>query len=555
MNKIKNFYIADFETSSEEWLSVDSYARVWLFDLCWSGKHSHVTGTDISEFIDVCRSIATRRGTKIYFHNLKFDGHFIVDYILRNENKEDSNIVGHDTILSDMGIWYEIRVEFDTGIVRFLDSYKLLPISVAGIARTFELPISKLHINYEKYREPGYRPTETEIEYVRSDTEIVCLALERFFARNLRGMTLASASFNNFKNTYQKWNYDYLFPVLDIETDDTIRLAYKGGYTYLKPEYEGVDLDNVTVLDINSMYPWQMREGVLPYGVPVLFTGKYEEDKRYPLYIQHIKVMFQVKHNHLPTIQIKGNFRFIGTEYLKDSGDDTVDLVLTKPDLELFLDHYEIEYIEYIDGMKFHGQRGIFDEFVDNWIHEKETSTGGQRFIAKRILNSCYGKTAMNPHKFKKVPVLIDDEVKYVLSDEELSDPVYTACAAFITAYARSYIIREGQKHYDRIIYFDTDSMHLLGHEIPGDLWIDDNNLGSFKVEEQCDRARYLRAKTYIHETNGVIEVKAAGMPKEAKEFVTWENFRIGAEYTGKLTGKRVKGGYVLVETTFKISK
>ena len=97
--------------------------------------------------------------------------------------------------------------------------------------------------------------------------------------------------------------------------------------------------------------------------------------------------------------------------------------------------------------------------------------------------------------------------------------------------------------------------MHLNGFDIPEGLFIDEVELGAFKVEEKADRARYIRPKTYIHETNGELLIRCAGMPKECHKYVTFDNFKPGSIYPGKLIGRAVKGGYVLKETTFEIKE
>lgn len=437
--------------------------------------------------------------------------------------------------------------------ITFLDSYKKFPISVEQIANTYNLPINKGEIDYNRYRPIEYSPSKEEIEYINNDTEIVYRALELSYKINDTSRTSASSAFKDFKSDFEERYFQYLMPVLDLTTDDDIRKSYKGGFTYLMPEYRNKVINNVLVLDINSMYPWAMYNCVLPYGVPIYFTGKYKEDEKYNLYIQHIKAVFHVKENHIPAIGLKNVFMF-ATEYIIET-DEEIDLFLTKPDLELFFEQYEIEYIEYIDGYKFKGMTGIFKDFIDRNMKIKKESKGGMRYIAKLRLNSCYGKTALNPRRRTKHCYLENEELVLENGDEEIKEPIYTACAAFITAYCRKNIIESGQKCYERIIYFDTDSMHLNGFDIPEGLFIDEVELGAFKVEEKADRARYIRPKTYIHETNGELLIRCAGMPKECHKYVTFDNFKPGSIYPGKLIGRAVKGGYVLKETTFEIKE
>lgn len=80
-----------------------------------------------------------------------------------------------------------------------------------------------------------------------------------------------------------------------------------------------------------------MYEKELPFGEPIFFQGEYKQDKVYSLYIQMITCSFKLKKNKIPTIQIKNNRLFFrANEYLENSQNEIVCLVLTNVDLKLF---------------------------------------------------------------------------------------------------------------------------------------------------------------------------------------------------------------------------
>ena len=143
--------------------------------------------------------------------------------------------------------------------------------------------------------------------------------------------------------------------------------------------------------------------------------------------------------------------------------------------------------------------------------------------------------------------------VRYVLDDPELREPVYTAMGAFITAYARDKTIRSAQAVYDRFIYADTDSLHLIGYDVPEGLEVHPTHLGAWKNEGCFTYSKFLRAKTYMETVDGVTKVTCAGMPDNVKEAVTYENFSSGSTFEGKLMPRRYPGGIVLEKTTFTI--
>ena len=44
------------------------------------------------------------------------------------------------------------------------------------------------------------------------------------------------------------------------DVDDFVRKSYHGGITYLKPEYEDIEINDIKVFDFNSLYPSVMHD-------------------------------------------------------------------------------------------------------------------------------------------------------------------------------------------------------------------------------------------------------------------------------------------------------
>lgn len=172
-----------------------------------------------------------------------------------------------------------------------------------------------------------------------------------------------------------------------------------------------------------------MKYEKLPYGDPVFFEGKYKKDSVYDLYIQSFSCSFKIKKNKIPTIQIKKDIRFFGNEYLESSHGEEVLLTLTSVDLELFLEHYDIFDVKWISGFKFKSMSGLFTKYVDKWterkINAKKEGNFGIYMISKIMLNSLYGKFALNPKVKGKYPYLDEDIVRYKTTDEETRKGLY----------------------------------------------------------------------------------------------------------------------------------
>lgn len=544
---------ADFETTVDP-----NDCRVWA--ACAVDIETLET-VHISNSIDSFFEWLQDKNTTCYFHNLKFDGEFILSYLLRNGYKysDSKKPKTFDALISDTGQWYSVTVIFDKQNkkykkVTFYDSLKKLPFKVATISKAFNLEDEKLEIDYKAYRAPDHELTEEEKRYIVNDCRIVAAALKIQFSKGLTKMTNASDALSGYKEIIDKKNFERWFPVLPVELDADIRRAYKGGFVYLHPKYKDArGLQGIT-LDVNSLYPSVMYGCVLPFGYPMYFEGKPETDEKYNLFIVRIECAFDLKPNHIPTLQLKNTRRFVETEYLTTSDGDIVEMTLTSVDLALLLDHYDVSSLRYINGYKFKGVTGLFKEYIDYWSHIKETNTGALRQLAKLMLNSLYGKFATNPNAVKKVPMIDHDGlVQYTLDDPDIRDPVYTAMGAFITAYARNKTIRSAQAVYDRFVYADTDSLTLIGDELPEGLDVHPTKLGCWAHEGAFSDSKFIRAKTYMKTIDGVDKVTCAGMPDNVKEKVTYENFHTGSTFTGKLMPRRCVGGVVLVDTTFTI--
>ena len=566
-------FTADFETAT--WLENETF--VWAWATVEIGNEENLEiGNNIDDFMKYCK---TQKNSTFYFHNLKFDGEFIIYWLLKHEfhhvqKREEIKDMTFTTLISDMGQFYNIVVYFKKGNkevhkVTFIDSLKIIPFSVEETAKYFNLEISKLKIDYNKVRKRNHILTDEEKDYIKNDILIMEKALNEIFNEGLTRMTRASNSLYDFTKIIGKGRFEHCFPHLEKSLDDEIRKAYKGGFTYLNPIYAEKDVENVVNLDVNSLYPHVMYDKILPFGLPKHYEGKYKEDKLYCLYIQKIICSFKIKKNKIPTIQIKNSMSFMANEYLESSNGELVMLTLTNIDLEMFLTHYDVFNIEYVEGWKFKGMNGIFKDYIDKWIKKKNDATisgnKGKRTLAKLMLNSLYGKFATSLEVRSKIPFLGDDDiVHYKLSEKEDKDGLYSPIACFITAYARQITIETSQKikeyslnkyNEDMYIYSDTDSIKttLNIKELEQFCNIDDVKLGFWKNEGIAEKGKWIRQKCYLEQINGEINITCAGLPKNCYSQVEWDNFKVGFTAHGKLTFKHVVGGVKLVETDFTI--
>lgn len=563
--------MADFETTTKR-----EDCRVWAWGATDIMQDNPVDdGIDLDSFIEYI----SERNSNTYFHNLKFDGEFIIAWLLKNGYehacKDDRGIPGlFKTLISDMGQMYSITVYWENGkTTEFRDSFKKLPMTIRRVAISFNLGLGKGELDYEAERPVGHILTDDERDYLHRDVKIAAQAMRQVLNSGMTKLTVASDSLAEFKRLSGKM-FDKFFPVLSYDMDTEIRRAYRGGFTYADKRFTGKINGAGIVLDVNSLYPSVMRNEVIPWGMPVYVKGKVEPTEDYPLTIFSVTFTAKLKKDHIPCIQIKGSSIFIPTQYLEEIDEPTT-LMMTNVDWELYNEQYDIDVYEWGGGWRFHGAAGMFNTYIDKWAKVKETSSDGLREIAKLHLNSLYGKFASNPNVSSNIPYLDNGVVKYKKGEDELRPPVYTAAGVFITSYARALTIRAAQDNYDVFAYADTDSLHLLtggGKEsIPANIDVHPTRMGAWKFEYAFDRSYYIRPKAYLEHLPDVepdahtkhcpeqcamdhsYVNRIAGLPEQISGSITHEDLTGDLVLHGKLRPVRVVGGIVLENTPFEL--
>lgn len=587
-------YVADFETTTNP-----QDCRVWAYAICDIEEPEKVIlGTTIDGFMEWCEEQTDN--PLVMFHNLRFDAHMIMDYLFRNNfkhvhEKKDRTSGTFSTLIGDTGQFYQLEVIFKkkgkrVQKITFRDSYKLIPIKVEEIPRNFGLEEQKLKLDYDCHNNlpKGTPLTQHEKDYVSHDVIIVAKAVKFFYDQGMDKMTIGACALDEYKKLVGKKNFQHWFPQLSLAYDVDVRQSYRGGFTWVNPEIAGKDIKEGICIDVNSLYPSQMRshDNPYPFGVPVFYEGEYKPDPIYPLFIQTFRCQFEIKPHRIPTIQIKHSI-FADNEYLSSSNGETVTLCLTSVDYELFLQQYNVYNPEYLGGWKYRATVGLFDAYIDKWTEAKikagKEGKKGLRQVAKLYLNSLYGKTASRLFGTEKIPFFDDEDdcIKYRFGEPEQRKGWYIACGSFVTSYARRLTITTGQKMLDDYYagksqiypcYADTDSWKCAspGFKLPEGVDIDPYRLGAWDYEGKWSDvgqkpgqgARFLRQKCYLYNYTEDTEsdnpeyhlkVTCAGMTEASHKYVNFDNFHIGSSYPGKLLPKIVPGGIVLKDVDFTI--
>lgn len=365
-------FVADFETTVYKGQTRTDVWAAALINLDDPDEQEYVKiMPTISTFMWHITEIARNCNIKCYFHNLRFDGSFILNFLKNSKYwKEDSyelheggvncgpvfNEEAHKLrnwhyryAISEKNQWYTITLKVYNHLIIFQDSLKLLPFSVKKMGEDFDLKHKKLEMEYDNHKD-GCEITPEERKYICNDVLVVKEALNFMKGQGHDGLTIGACCLKEFKRGFKKKDYIKLFPNLynfqipgldAPNVGEYIRKTYRGGWCYVKPEYAGKEFikgkdgfEMGVTADVNSLYPSMMEsESGNRYcvGLPQYWKGNYIPEEatikdRY--FFIHVKTRFYIKKDMLPTIQIKGSMWYPSREWLLNS--DVVDMRLPK---------------------------------------------------------------------------------------------------------------------------------------------------------------------------------------------------------------------------------
>ena len=550
-------YTADFECTVPNNENFETFTKthVWLACIMEVGGDDPAFFLTVKDFLDYCSKLSDRN-PEIYFHNLNYDGWFIIDYLMKSSkykqrtkrgklgSKEFRTMISNDS-------FYSFKICYKKKTITFKDSLKLLPFSVDTIAKSFKTKAQKLKgtVDYTKERDEDYQPTEQEFKYIENDVRVMAEALQHLEDRGmLKNLTIGSACMNEYKSILKSQNedFDLLFPVFSTETYNDLAGCYKGGWCFCKEESADLRGVNGNTYDVSSLYPWsqhsltdqQVKEyqklwpevryiqHVYPFEYPIKVTN-IDEIINYMgqdyLFIINFNCNLDIKKNHLPFLQSNSGF---GLESKFIEHVENLNLTLTCVAWELMFEQYDVSDVDINYCYFFSGATGLFDKYIDKWYNEKsEAGKRGDkvsRQIAKLYLNNLGGKFGTKTIGDQSVLSFNDDKIE-VKKEPISKDSVYLPAAAFMTDYGRCLTIRTAQANFDRFYYADTDSIHIVGK---AENCIIGHNLGEWENESSWTDARFIRQKTYLEYTTKTDEkdcepffnIKACGCPDTVKE-------------------------------------
>lgn len=515
--------------------------------------------TTIEGFIEILAMYAKRRQKiHVYAHNIGFD----IRVLNLPKVFNDRGYKSKPPILNNMVfIW---TVKTPSGTMEFLDTSNFGVRSVAALGA--DMGYDKMDVDFATV-------SDTDLmSYCIRDVEI----LEKFMLEYIRfclfhrlgeiKITLASQALEAYRNRFM-----YKAPYIHNNEQALIleRKAYYGGRVECL-QIGAIRGDRTYYLDVNSMYPFVMKN----YELPHKFVG-YTEN----VPLRYLKVRLDTFYciadvlieTDIPAFPYKTGDRLIfpvGT------------FRTTLHSCELALAHSK-GMIKYVYSMAVYNPAKIFDKYVDFFyaLKEQYSREGNKtwRTIAKLFLNSLYGKFGqLMPHRIKTGEddtqevwrlkhIDLDDGRRFqeigwfgeVFEEWKDGETVLScpAIAGAITALARSllwgYVETAGTKN---TYYMDTDCLFVnqMGYD-KLQASLDPYTLGALSREASTHKLAIYGAKDYEFGK----QVKHKGIPKKHERikknlwqfvqfqgFISWLNGGAKTGATGYIATKSRRETY-----------
>lgn len=454
----------------------------------------------------------------IYFHNFsRFDGILLLKHLACHHKSYKLKPLMRNHRLYELAVYSGKKMLF-----RFRDSLNLLPGKLSSLAKNLCPGLGpKGSIQYDEVTLSNLASMKKSLlAYMKQDILLLGGVMQKaqeiywkLYKVDIESkITLSSLALSIFRmKYYDPSNWPIHIP--NKNEDSFIRRAYYGGHTDTYKPY-GEDL---YYYDVNSLYPFVMKEFPMPGGVPVWhgnLDGK-DLDSIFGFIEAYVVCPKTIKKPFLP-------YRDKNNTLIFPTGE--------------FVGVYYSEELKYarglgytvlpISGYLFEGMESPFREFVsslfESRLEARKSGNEAMAYVYKILMNSLYGRFGINP---KSTITDVCDEDRYkdlirhteLIFGDKLSENNYIVSyhsntdtgsdywnppknsavqlAAAITASARihmyPYISRED------CYYTDTDSV-VLGQPLPKEE-ISSSVLGKFKLEDRVMKGYFLAPKSYFY--------------------------------------------------------
>lgn len=400
-------FFADFETTTTntEYFKKNGDVRVWLWYIKSIDEKIDKMGVNIKDFISFIMKLQDK--DIIYFHNLFFDGDYVVKELVNNWNWKIIN-EGDKVIDKTIKVFrrnktiYYINLYTNKKSITLKCSFQILMSSIKDLGKSVNIKklVDEINENYD------FEPVETldEIpqkykDYIINDVRIALNAYKNFksLIKNInpkidltKQITIGGLTRNLMKN---EENSQYLY--IDNLSNSLANKLYRGGFTQYNPEFQQIDnkVNDLRIIDVNSAYPYFLSQN-LPYNAKECNCNTLNDYQIY--HLVNVKGKIKQKYKNIWIFpNPKNDLEYSGNRYV---GDFEVDeLWVFSKELKYYNEFYDMSYN--INKKYCCDNKPFLNEYMVTLFEykkqfKKEENIGFLKPI-KILLNSVYGSLCL----------------------------------------------------------------------------------------------------------------------------------------------------------------
>lgn len=373
------------------------------------------------------------------------------------------------------------------------DSFAIIPVALKAFGDKREIEIDKLKRKVRKKHKAEI------MDYMRQDCIGLWKGISVYRERFGLSLTMATTALKELEKRYG--GKGKTIKRLDAKSDEFFRGFYYGGR--VECFTRGIIKREVKSYDVNSMYPYVMSQFKHPVGNEYKITKEITNETDFAI--------IRARSTGSLPVRTKEGLRFIRDE-------SPIVFNATGHEIREGM-RLGILKIEHVEAAYECSEHTNFADFVAPlYAMRIEAKARGDKIdtlFLKLLLNSCYGKTALNPRDFCEYWISGDNRENptgegwqaivvsdsYVVWERALAEYapekiagkfVNVATAASITGGARSLLLTAIESA-TAPLYCDTDS--ILAEALP--VVANDIDLGAWKLEMQANEAAIAARKIY----------------------------------------------------------
>lgn len=384
-----------------------------------------------------------------------------------------------------------MKCELEDYNIEFRCTYQMSNCALSQLPKIFKLPVEKKKgdLDYTLLRTPATELTVKELGYCEYD----CLVVYHYVKRELETygrvdkipITSTGHVRRELKERIDK-DWDYKNKVkrsinVNPHIYNLLQEAFAGGYTHANWVYTDEILKNITSYDFTSSYPY------------ILVSHKFASTefqkcniKRREQMLRNFAYLLVVKFTGL---KCKYYNNFISASKCKDiynasydngriMSADSITITLTDVDFYFLLDTYKYDSYEILesfysvyDYLPKQFIEFVLEKYVNKTAYKNVEGMEVEYAKEKNKFNALYGMSVTNmirdeveyDNELDWLPdrELTNDEIIKKLNEEKKKAFLSFSYGVWVTAYARSNLLKNVIQLDDKVVYCDTDSMKL----------------------------------------------------------------------------------------------